>query len=397
MNPVILEWANLLVRWFHVIVGIGWIGTSFFFIWLDAHLTQKPDGDKYSSGEIWLIHSGGYYEVEKRKYVPPERIPSLHWFKWEAYLTGISGLLLLAIVYYLGGSGFMVDQRVADLTQLEAVGIGAGTVAVAFIIYEAMWRSPLSRYEGLMNLVCFLILVGIAWGLAHLLSGRAAYMHVGALLGIIMVQNVLFVIQPSQRRMVRANAAGQVPDPAWGHAAKQRSVHNNYITLPVVFVMISNHFPVTYGQAYNWIVLIVLFVAAAGVRYYLNTHDKGGKAAPYVLGGAVVAVIGLALVTSAPIERGAVAGTEKVSFAQVHSIFAQRCTQCHAAHPTDDMFHDPPNGVMLETPEEIAALADKIKLRVVDTETMPFGNKTQMTEAERGLVAKWIAEGAPHE
>jgi uncharacterized membrane protein len=397
MSSAILDWANLFVRWFHVVVGIGWIGTSFFFMFLDAHLTAMLGADRHSSGEAWLIHSGGFYHVEKRKYLAPARITELHWFKWEAYLTGLSGLTLLTIVYYLGGSGFMVDPAIANLSQTEAVGIGAGTIAGGWLIYELMWRSPLNRLENAMNAVCFVMLVGIAWGLTHLLSGRAAYMHVGAMMGIIMVANVLFVIQPGQRRMVRANLAGQVPDPAWGNAAKQRSVHNNYMTLPVLFVMISNHFPATYGQRWNWAILIALFLIGAAMRHYLNIYDRGGRSAPYILAGAVVAVIALALVTAVPMSGGAITASAGVhiDYAQVHSVIEQRCAQCHSSHPTDDMFHDAPNGVKFDTPQQVAGMVDKIKLRVVDTETMPFGNKTAMTENERRLIGTWIAEGAP--
>jgi uncharacterized membrane protein len=394
MSSVILEWANLFVRWFHIIVGIGWIGTSFFFIHLDAHLTARFGGSKHSGGKIWLIHSGGYYEVEKLKYIPPDKIPELHWYKWEAYLTGLSGIVLLFIVYYLGGSGFMIDPSVADLTQPEAVGIGIATLVGGFAIYEAIWRSPLNRFEGLMNLVCVALVIAVAWGLTHLLSGRAAYMHVGAMLGIIMVSNVLFVIQPGQRRMVRANAAGQVPDPAWGNAAKQRSVHNNYITLPVVFVMISNHFPNTYGQKWTWVILLALFLVAAGVRYFLNTFDRGGKAAPYVLAAAVVGAIALALVTSVPLNGGAATGA-RVTFNQVDAVIAHRCVQCHSARPTDDAFHEAPNGVKFDTKQQIAGVLAKIKLMAVDTNAMPLGNKTGMTDRERALLGAWIAEGAP--
>ena len=394
MSSVVLEWANLFVRWFHVVVGIGWIGTSFFFMYLDAHLTAMAGGAKHSAGRIFLIHSGGYYEVEKLKYLPPAHIPQLHWYKWEAYLTGLSGIALLFIVYYLGGSGFMVDPSVADLTQPEAVGIGIAAIAGGWALYELIWRSPLNRLEGVMNLVCCALLVAFAWGLTHLLSGRAAYLHVGAMMGIIMVANVLFVIQPGQRRMVRANLAGQVPDPAWGGAAKQRSVHNNYMTLPVVFVMISNHFPNTYGQRWNWAILIALFVIGAGVRYFLNTFDRGGRAAPYVLGAAVVGALALAFVTSVPM-RAATTNGARVSFAQADAVFAHRCVQCHSARPTDDMFHEPPNGVKFDTRQQIAGMLAKIKLMAVDTNAMPLGNKTGMTDQERTVLGAWIAEGAP--
>jgi len=394
MTSAMLEWANLFVRWFHIIAGIGWIGTSFFFIYLDAHLKAGAGGSRHSAGKIWLIHSGGYYEVEKLKYVPPARIPELHWYKWEAYLTGLSGIALLFIVYYLGGSGYMVDPAVARLTQPEAVGIGILTLAGGLAVYEAIWRSPLNRLEGPMNLFCCGLLAAVAWGLAHVLSGRAAYMHVGAMMGIIMVANVLFVIQPGQRRMVRANAAGQVPDPAWGGAAKQRSVHNNYMTLPVVFVMISNHYPNTYGRPWNWAILIALFLVGAGVRYFLNTFDRGGKAAPYVLAGAVAGALALALAISMPGSGGAT-GDRHVSFNQVDAVIAHRCLQCHSARPTDDTFREAPNGVRFDTRDEIAGLLAKIRLMAVETNAMPLGNKTGMTEKERALLGAWIAEGAP--
>jgi uncharacterized membrane protein len=394
MSADFLEWANLFVRWFHVIVGIGWIGTSFFFIALDAHLTLAADRKKHSAGKIWLIHSGGYYEVEKLSYVPPVQIPYLHWYKWEAYLTGLSGLTLLFIVYYFG-SGLMVDPNVARMTHWEAVGVGIGAIAGGWALYEFIWRSPLNRFEGLMNLICFLLLIGIAFGLSHVLSGRAAYMHVGAMIGVIMVANVLFVIQPSQRRMVRANSAGQVPDPAWGHAAKQRSVHNNYLTLPVVFVMISNHFPNTYAEKWNWVILIALFLVGAGVRYFLNTHDRGSRAAPYVLGGAVAAAIALALITTVPMSGAVAPPRQQVSFADADAVIGHRCVECHSARPTDDVYHQAPMGIKFDTAREIAGLVPKIKLMAVDTEAMPLGNKTGMTPHERAILRAWIAEGAP--
>jgi uncharacterized membrane protein len=214
------------------------------------------------------------------------------------------------------------------------------------------------------------------------------------MMGIIMVANVLFVIQPSQRRMVRANRAGQVPDPAWGHSAKQRSVHNNYLTLPVVFVMISNHFPNTYAQKWNWAILIALFLVGAGVRYFLNAYDRGGKAAPYVLAGAVAAAIALAVVTTVPMSGGAIL-REHVSFAEADLVIANRCLECHSAHPTDAVYHQAPNGVKFDTRQEILGLLAKIKLMAIDTDAMPLGNKTGMTAHERALLRAWIAEGAP--
>jgi uncharacterized membrane protein len=243
------------------------------------------------------------------------------------------------------------------------------------------------------------LLVGVAYGLTHLLSGRAAYIHVGALLGTLMAANVWLVIQPAQRRMFAANRAGAVPDPSWGAKAKQRSVHNNYMTLPVIFAMISSHYPGTYGHPYNWAILIVLFLAGAGVRHFLNAYEGAGQAAGWVLAASLAAVIALAVVTASPPRRGAAtsgaAGAGSVSFGQARVVFEERCLSCHSTHPKDDLFREPPNGVAFDTPEQIKRLADRIRVRVVDTRTMPLANKTGMTEDERALIGRWIAEGAP--
>lgn len=399
MNPVILEWLNLVVRWFHVIVAIGWIGTSFFFMWLDAHLTPKKGGGEHAVGEIWLFHSGGYYEVEKKRFVPVDVLSSLHWFKWEAYLTWLSGFLLLIIVYYLSGGALLVDPSISNLTQAEAIALGVGTLVIGWVIYDRLWSSTLAEKSILVSVISFVLLVAVTYALAHLLSGRAAYMHVGALLGTLMAANVLFVIQPAQRRMFRVNEAGQIPDSAWGKKAKQRSTHNNYMTLPVVFVMLSSHFPSTYGQSYNWAILIVLFLAGAGVRYFLNTHETGNIAAFWVLAASLLAVVALALTTATAFRQEAIARNSAlehpVTFAAVRSVIAQRCASCHSAHPSDDVFRDPPNGVAFDTPGQIKRFAEKIKLRVVTTRTMPLANKTHMTDEERALMAAWINEGAP--
>jgi uncharacterized membrane protein len=399
MSPAIIEWLNLVVRWFHVLVGIGWIGTSFFFIWLDAHLTPKRGASQHSVGEIWLFHSGGYYEVEKRRFVSVEVLPALHWFKWEAYLTWISGFALLVIVYYLGGGVYLVDRSVAELSQGTAVALGVGSLVVGWLAYDALWRSPLARSNLLASATSLALLVGVAYGLTHLLSGRAAYIHVGALLGTLMAANVWLVIQPAQRRMFAANRAGAVPDPSWGAKAKQRSVHNNYMTLPVIFAMISSHYPGTYGHPYNWAILIVLFLAGAGVRHFLNAYEGAGQAAGWVLAASLAAVIALAVVTASPPRRGAAtsgaAGAGSVSFGQARVVFEERCLSCHSTHPKDDLFREPPNGVAFDTPEQIKRLADRIRVRVVDTRTMPLANKTGMTEDERALIGRWIAEGAP--
>jgi uncharacterized membrane protein len=399
MSGVLTEWANLLLRWFHIVVAIGWIGTSFFFIWLDAHLTPRRGAARGSVGEIWLFHSGGFYEVEKKLVVPTEVLPQLHWFKWEAYLTWISGALLLIVVYYLGGGVFLIDPGTSAIGLPAAIAIGIGTLVGGWLVYDFLWRSPLSRRPKLAAAISFLLLAGVAFGLAHIFSGRAAYIHVGALLGTIMAANVWRVIQPAQRQMYRTSLSGGEPDLALSKQAKLRSTHNNYMTLPVVFVMVSNHFPSTYGDAYNWIVLLVLFLAGAGVRHFLNVSDRDPRAANLVLAGSAAAFVGLIAYTALPAsERSAVAaagGATRISFAQVRPIIAERCVACHSAHPSDDIVTRAPNGVAFDTPAEIKAYVDKIHARVVETETMPLGNKTGMTQAERGVLGRWIAEGAP--
>lgn len=400
MNGIVTEWLNLLIRWFHIVVGIGWIGTSFFFMWLDAHLVPRKNARPGSVGEIWLFHSGGFYEVEKKLVVPEEVLSSLHWFKWEAYLTWISGFSLLVVVYYLGGGIFLVDPKVAAISLPFAILIGVGTLVLGWLVYDALWRSPLGHNAPAAALLSFLLLAGIAYGLAHVFSGRAAFMHVGALLGTLMAANVWRVIQPAQRQMYRVNLAGGTPDVTLSKWAKQRSTHNNYMTFPVIFVMISNHFPSTYGSAYNWIVLLVLFLASAGVRHYLNTRERDSRAGTWVLSASAVAFVGLIAVTALPsYERSAAVaasgGAARISFAEVRPIFAARCVTCHSAKPSDDMITEAPNGVTFDTPSQIKSFVPKIEARVVETDTMPLGNKTGMTEQERAVIGRWIAEGAP--
>ena len=399
MSGIITEWLNLLIRWFHIVVGIGWIGTSFFFIWLDAHLTPKAGAARGSVGEIWLFHSGGFYEVEKKLVVPTEVLPSLHWFKWEAYLTWISGFLLLIVVYYLDGGVFLIDPGQSSIGLPVAVLIGLGTLGLGWLVYDFLWRSPLSRNPRLATAISCLLLAAIAFGLSRVFSGRAAYMHVGALLGTIMAANVWRVIQPAQRQMYRINLSGGEPDVALSKQAKLRSTHNNYMTLPVIFVMVSNHFPSTYGNAYNWIVLLVLFVASAGVRHYLNVHDRDPRAGGWILALAAASFIGLIAFTALPAYQRATAaasaGAGRVAFAEVRPIIVERCIACHSAKPTDDVVTEAPNGVTFDTPAQIKGFVDKIHARVVDTDTMPLGNKTNMSEAERAVIGRWIAEGAP--
>jgi uncharacterized membrane protein len=264
--PYGLEWANLLVRWLHIITGIAWIGASFYFVWLDNSIRPPAPGSELAkkgvSGELWAVHGGGFYNPQKYLVAPAELPKELHWFKWEAYSTWLSGIALLTIAYYFNAQAMMVDKQVADLTSLQAVGIGIGFLVAGWVVYDALCRSPLGKDEKWLGLVVFLLLVAASYALTHLLSGRAAFIHIGAMIGTIMVANVAMLIIPGQRKMVQAMQAGGLPDPIHGIKAKQRSVHNNYFTLPVLFIMISNHYAMTYHHRHAWLVLA--FIMAAG-------------------------------------------------------------------------------------------------------------------------------------
>jgi uncharacterized membrane protein/plastocyanin len=291
------EWLNLVLRWFHLIAAIGWIGSSFYFMWLDAALTA-PDPPRVDvKGEVWMVHSGGFYRVEKRL-IGPGRLPSvLHWFKWEAALTWVSGFFLLAVVYYHGGGIYLVDASVSSISVRAATALGIGVLVAGWAAYDVLWNTLGRKAPGAAAGVSLSALVGVAWGLSHLLSGRAAYIHVGAMLGTIMVANVWMRILPAQRQMIRATDEGREPDLSLGARAKQRSVHNNYMTLPVVFIMLSNHFPSTYAHPWRWAVLVALMLAGAGVRHFLNAKGRAGVVA---LVGAAVVALALFVVTAPP-------------------------------------------------------------------------------------------------
>jgi len=392
-----LEWLNLLVRWLHLITGIAWIGASFYFVWLDNSIRAPKAGSdlaaKGVSGELWAVHGGGFYNPQKYLVAPAQLPADLHWFKWEAYATWISGFAMLFIVYYFNASAMMVDHAVADLSPLQAVGVGLGTLLLGWIVYDLLCRSPLGKRNGLLGVVMFVFIVVMAFVLTHLLSGRAAYIHVGAMIGTIMVGNVLMVIIPGQRKLVAAMRAGQTPDPVYGKRGKQRSVHNNYFTLPVLFIMISNHYAMTYTHAYSWLVLAAIMAAGVLIRHFFNLRHSGRVAIAYPLAG--VALLMVVAVTIAPrpaMPAAAAAATPDLS--RIQQIVAQRCAACHSDHPTQAGFATAPAGMLLQTPELIAQHADKVFQRAVQTRDMPLANLTQMTDQERAEIAAWYQAGA---
>lgn len=413
-----LDWISLFVRWFHVVAGVAWIGASFYFIWLDNNLRTPPKWkqDKGIKGDLWAIHGGGFYEVAKYAYGPEKMPETLHWFKWEAYTTWLSGFALLIIVYYFGASAYLIDPSVNAMSPTTAISLGLGLIFGGLGLYEFACRSPLAKYPlafgiGLVALVCIVSYLSTQW-----FSGRGAYIHVGALIGTIMAGNVFFNIMPNQRKMVAAVADKKDIDPTWGASAKLRSVHNNYFTLPLLFIMISNHYPMTYQHPQNWLILIAIMAAAAWIRHFFNLRHVG-TTKPGILVSGAVAMLAIALWVSWPqspshtsneghedvslvdevgkkvTANNAVAqASSEVSNERVVSLITTHCVGCHSRTPTDDIFKVAPLGVVLDTWEDIERFAPQVVRRTTVTKDMPFLNKTKMTDEERQEIARWFAQ-----
>jgi uncharacterized membrane protein len=385
------DWLNLLARWLHVIAAIVWIGSSFYFIALDNHLRppkDERDAEEGVGGEAWEVHGGGFYNVRKYRVAPRVLPDTLYWFKWEAYTTWLSGFALMIVLYYLNADTYLIDPDVADLSVGAAVSISIGLLAAAWLVYDGLCRVLAARPLVLASVLLALVTLA-AWGISHLFSGRAVYLQIGAMLGTMMVGNVFFVIIPAHRELVRAKQEGREPDPAANERGKLRSVHNNYLTLPVVFTMLSNHFPFTYGHSYAWLILVVLLVLGAWIRHFFNLRHAGRTVWAIPVTSAIAIAV-LAILIRPQNESSA--GTASVPFTTVAGIVDRRCSACHSAHPTK--VDTAPLGIELDTPKEIRSYADAIRQQAVDTHTMPLGNVTGMTEAERALLGRWIAQGA---
>src|SRR5215472_4377668 len=380
MEAYASDWVQLLLRWIHLLSSIAWIGASFYFVWLDNHLLApkaQRDADEGVGGELWAVHGGGFYVVRKFK-VAPQTIPEpLHWFKWEAYSTWLSGFALLVVMYYAHAGIYMIDRSVADLSSLQAIGISIALIIVGWIVYDQLCKRLGLEHELALGLAMVALVTFCAWGLSHVFSGRAVYMQIGAMIGTIMAANVAHVIIPSQRRMVRATASGIAPDPVYGLRGKQRSVHNNYFTLPVLFIMISNHYPITFGHPYAWLVLLVIALLAAYVRHFFSLRHTGRTVWAIPISAALGAlVLAIAIAPRAPEAKAA------PEFTVVQSIINARCVGCHAEKPTQAGFAVDPKNLLLDTPERIRANAQKIREQAVTTKTMPIGNLTGMTDEE---------------
>lgn len=394
MTLDLAEWLNLALRWLHLITGIAWIGSSFYFVWLDNHL--KPPANGAASGELWSVHGGGFYHNQKYQVAPAQMPGELHWFKWEAYFTWISGFSLLVLIYYFGAESFMLDKTKSSLSPPDAIALGLASLAVSWAFYHLLCISPLGRSNRIVGAVWFVYLLLVAVLLDGLIADRAVYIHMGAIAGTAMAANVFVVIIPNQRKVVADLIAGRSPDPKLGQQAKQRSLHNNYMTLPVLFLMISSHYPMTYGAARPWLVLALIALTGIAVRHSFNLRHKGQKPAWIY---ATIAILTLATITYVAAEKGSAAKagptSTAVSYAQVQPVLQKHCVACHSARPSDPAFTAAPLGLALDTAAQANAAAAKIKAQAVDTEIMPLGNTTSITAEERELLGRWIDAGAP--
>lgn len=397
MSAYILEWLKLVVLWLHFTAGIAWIGASFYFVWLDDTLTppQKPEDVRRGVlGEVWSVHGGGFYHNQKYLTGPKGEplTEHLHWFKWEAYTTWLSGMAMLAMVYWVGAGTYLIDKSVMNLTPAVAIGISIATLALGWFVYDVLCRVLVDR-PLLLGGSIYVLLSLAAWGLSHVFAAQAAYLHIGAIIGTIMVANVFVWIIPGQRKMLAEIRAGREPNPRPGQLAKIRSVHNTYLTLPVLFIMISAHYPMTYDNRYGWLVLAMLGLAGVLVRYFFILSDKN-KFVPALPIGAALLLATAAIIVAPHPRRLSAASAQRVTFTLVQPIFAQRCATCHASVPTQRGFAAAPEGVLLDTPAHIRSNAARIYAQAVQTTAMPLGNVTAMTPAERMLVGEWISAGA---
>jgi len=396
MESYLIDWLNLLVRWLHMITGIAWIGASFYFVMLDSSLKspkKAEDASRGVHGELWAVHGGGFYNSQKFLTGPKGEPLSedLHWSKWEAYTTWLSGIFLLGLMYWYGAEIYLIDPNVMALSKPAAIGISIAFLVGGWIIYDLLCKSPLGKNDALLGVVVFVLVALAAFVLCQIYSGRGAYIMFGAMIGTIMVANVFFVIIPGQKKMVEAIRAGHDPDPVPGQHGKQRSVHNTYFTLPVLFTMISNHYAMTYGHEYNWAILIAIALAGALIRVYFVSRHGGGM--PSYASAAIAIVLLVAIIIAIkPQAATTLSRAEGVEFAQVQSVIAQRCTVCHASSPTQPGFTAPPKGVIYDTAEQIKAQADIIHQQAVVSKAMPIANLTQMTDEERALIDAWFKQ-----
>ncbi len=394
---VLWEWVQIAARWLHVVTAIAWIGSSFYFIALDLGLRQTPSLPPLAHGEEWQVHGGGFYHIQKYLVAPDMMPEHLTWFKWESYATWLSGFTMLILVYYLGSDLYLIDPAVMDLTQVQAIGISLGSLAFGWIIYDLICKSRFGDDNTRLMIGLYVILVGMAWAYTQVFSGRAALLHLGAFTATIMSANVFMIIMPNQRIVVADLKAGRKPDPKYGKIAKQRSTHNNYLTLPVVFLMLSNHYPLVFATDYNWLIASLVFLMGVTIRHWFNTRHARKGSPHWTWFVTVVIFLIIAALSTAPQHHRSAAMTPSAlkyaaatGFDDVVTIVQNRCSMCHAEEPAYDGVHWAPKGVVLETPAQIASEAERIYMQAGLTHAMPPANLSGMEPAEREAIILWV-------
>lgn len=404
---IMWDWLAFAVRWLHVITAIAWIGSSFYFVALDLGLRDAPDLPKGAHGEEWQVHGGGFYHIRKYLVAPSEMPQHLTWFKWESYSTWLSGAALLMIVYWAGAELFLIDPAKADLSIWQGIAISAGSLAIGWIVYDALCKSPLGQRPTVLMVLLFVLLVVMAWGYDQVFTGRAALLHLGAFTATIMTANVFLIIMPNQRIVVADLQAGRVPDAKYGRIAKLRSTHNNYLTLPVIFLMLSNHYPLAFASEYNWLIAGLVFLMGVSIRHYFNTRHarKGNPTWTW----AVTAVLFIAVMwlSTAPLQQDTIEQSQAAplnpvetvfadatGFAEVRDIVQGRCSMCHAREPAYDGILRAPRGIVLETTKDITAAARQIYVQSGVTRAMPPANVSFMEPEERQKILDWYRDAS---
>jgi uncharacterized membrane protein len=383
------DWANLLIRWGHMIAGIGWIGTSFYFIALDLSLKKREQMKEGVMGTAWEVHGGGFYHVEKFTVAPKELPGDLVWFKWEAYLTWLTGFLLLIVQFYLDAGAWMIDPDVMALEPWQAVGISIASLAVGWFVYDGLCRSPIGQKTTLLTVIGFLWVLAAAYFYTEVFSGRTAMIHVGAFIGTIMAANVFAVIIPNQKKVTAALLAGAAPDPKYGEIGKQRSIHNTYLTLPVLVTMVSGHYPMLSGHPQAWLIVAFIIVGGACLRHVLVSHEVGEPFATYRAALPVILIaLFAAIYMTTPQQRNT--ADIDVTDVQVMAIVQKHCTSCHAAKPKNEAVDAPPKNIILENTDQLSRHGKQVLQFAVQTRAMPLGNETGMTAQERLKLGAWI-------
>jgi uncharacterized membrane protein len=395
MDIAIMDWAAMIFRWLHIITGIAWIGSSFFFVFLDLSLKKHAGLSDGVSGDAWMVHGGGFYHSQKYMVAPPHMPEELHWFKYEAYFTWLSGIGLMGIMYYWGAESFLIDTDKIAFKPWQAIATSLIFLIFGYIFYDCLCKSPLGNKTWTLAVFVFLLIVLTSWGLLEVFSGRAAFLHVGAIIGSMMVGNVFFIIIPNQKLVVASLKAGEAPDPALGLQAKQRSTHNNYLTLPVLLMMISNHYPVLFGQAHSWVIIALILLAGGVVRHYFNTIHAGGTGRSVLWQWPLATTLMVVLILVASYKQDIKKSDNLISARDALFIVQTHCVACHASKPTNNDFDNAPGGVMLETIDAIRKNGSRILNQVVLSKAMPLANKTRMTEMQRQQLGAWIRAGMP--